>query len=84
MYLSQKPQQTVGTKKETQVLYLQVLPQILSTGITTGTISTGITVESSLLEGDQGDQCLWLLWLTLAHLFTSPETYLYKHLFNIH
>lgn len=45
--------------------------------ISTGTISTGITVESSVLEGDQGDQCLWLLWLTLAHLFTSPETYIY-------
>lgn len=49
----------------------------ISTGITTGTISTGITVESSSLVGDQGDQCLWLLWLTLAHLFTSPETYIY-------
>lgn len=49
----------------------------ISTGtISTGTISTGITVESSSLVGDQGDQCLWLLWLTLAHLFTSSETYI--------
>lgn len=39
------------------------------------------TVESSLFFGHQ---CLWLSWVTLAHEFPSPRTYIYKYLFNIH